>query len=417
METWIGLLDCNNFFVSCERLFRPDLKLRPVVVLSSNDGCIVARSKEIKDRGIPMGVPYFQIKDTLKDIKAVAFSSHFALYRDISRRVFEVMKRELGAVEQYSIDEAFFTLKGSEAEVKAHITHLKDIVEREVGVPVSIGVATSKTAAKYASSVAKKTGGLFVLWTKEHTAALLEIKLREIWGVGSRTAEQFKKHGLITVRDMVALERRQVTALFGVHGERLWLELQGIRAVGTSGTHSTQQSILSSRSFKSTTTDKAVLKDAVAYHVRHAAEDLRSMKLKTSSIQVMLSTSRHGDYFMQGGFEVALFTTPTSDSFILLKAADELVERIYKAEVPYKKAGILLQHFTPETLQQMDLFSNTAESKTNTLMPVMDALNKRSGGATILLGSHLKTVAWESSRESRSPAYTTSWNDIATVKT
>lgn len=417
MDTWVGLLDCNNFFVSCERLFRPDLKTTPVVVLSSNDGCVVARSKEIKDKGIPMGVPYFQIKDTLKDIKGIAFSSHFALYRDISRRVFEIMKRELGTVEQYSIDEAFFILKGSEAEVRAHITHLKDTVEREVGIPVSIGVANSKTAAKYASSVAKKTGGLFVLWTKEHTEALLETKLRDIWGVGLRTTELFKKHGLIIVGDMVALERRQISSLFGVQGERLWLELQGIPAVGASNAHSTQQSILSSRSFKGTTTDKAVLKDAVAYHVRHAAEDLRSMKHKTSSIQVMLGTSRHGDYFMQGGFEVTLFATPTSDSFVLLKAADALVERIYKADVPYKKAGILLQHFTPETLQQMDLSSSTTQSKTSTLMPVMDALNKRSGGATLLLGSHLKTVAWEASRGSRSPAYTTSWNDIATVRT
>lgn len=417
MDTWIGLLDCNNFFVSCERLFRPDLKNRPVVVLSSNDGCIVARSKEIKDKGIGMGVPYFQVKDTLKDIKAVAFSSHFALYRDLSRRVFEVMARELGQVEQYSIDEAFFTMEGSEASVISLITQLKDTVEREVGVPVSIGVATSKTVAKYAGSVAKKTGGLFVLSTPEHQETLKLAKLSDIWGIGLRTALTYKKHSLLTVGDLLAQERRQIISLFGVHGERLWLELQGIPAVGASSAHSTKRSILSSRSFKGTTTDKAVLKDAVAYHVRHAAEDLRSMKLKTNSIQVMLGTSHHGDYFIQGGFDVALLNTPTSDSFVLLKAADALVEHIYKADVPYKKAGILLQHFTPEALQQMDLFTDTTESKTSTLMPVMDALNKRSGGATLLLGSHLKTGAWESSRESRSPAYTTSWNEIVTVRT
>ena len=417
MDTWVGLLDCNNFFVSCERLFRPDLRLRPVVVLSSNDGCVVARSKEIKDKGIPMGVPYFQIKDTLKDINAVAFSSHFALYRDISRRVFEVMTRELGTVEQYSIDEAFFTMQGTESEVMKLITHLKDTVEREVGVPVSIGVATSKTAAKFASTVSKKTGGLFVLHTQEHVTLLQETKLKDIWGVGLRTAEHFKKQGLFTVGDVIAVERRQIKALFGVVGERLWLELQGIPAVGVSSQYSTQQSILSSRSFKGTTSDIAVLKDAVAYHVRNAAEDLRSMKLKTSSIQVMLGTSRHGDYFMQGGFEIAMLASPTSDSFVLLKAADALVECIYKSEVPYKKAGILLQHFTPETYEQLTMFGEGTEGKTNSLMPVIDALNKRSDSTVLLLGSHLKTSAWESSREARSPAYTTSWNDIAKVKT
>ena len=417
MDTWVGLLDCNNFFVSCERLFRPDLRLRPVVVLSSNDGCVVARSKEIKDKGIPMSVPYFQVKDTLKDMSAVAFSSHFALYRDISRRVFEVMKRELGELEPYSIDEAFFTLKGSEAEVLEQIAKLKDTVEREVGVPVSIGVATSKTAAKYASSVSKKTGGLFVLWTHDHMVALQETKLRDIWGVGSRTAEHFKKPSLVTVGDLVAVERRQIKSLFGVVGERLWLELQGVPAVGVTAKHSTQQSILSSRSFKNTTTDMSVLKDAVAYHVRHAAEDLRNMKLKTSCIQVMLGTSRHGDYFMQGGYDVTVLATPTSDSFVLLKAADALVERLFKPEVPYKKAGILLQHFTLESFEQMDMFADKTESKTKALMPMMDALNKRNGGATLLLGSHLKTNAWESSKDARSPAYTTSWNDIAKVKT
>jgi DNA polymerase V len=416
METWIGLLDCNNFFVSCERLFRPDLLRRPVVVLSSNDGCIVARSKEIKDKGIPMGVPYFQVKDTLKDIGAVSFSSHFALYRDISRRVFEVMKKELDTVEQYSIDEAFFFLKGNEREVTSQIQYLKDSVEREVGIPVSIGVATSKTTAKYASSVAKKTGGLFVLSTQEQQAALKLAKLSDVWGIGLRTALTYKKHSLRTVGDFVAQERRQITSLFGVHGERLWLELQGIPAVGAMR-HSTQQSILSSRSFKGTSSDIAVLKDAVAYHVRHAAEDLRSMKLKTSSIQVMLGTSRHGDYFMQGGFEMVLLDAPTSDTFVLLKAADALVEQLFKVDVPYKKAGILLQQFTPESHTQLSMFGETTESKTNALMPVMDALNKQNGGGTVVLGSHLKTGAWEASRESRSPAYTTSWNDIATVKT
>lgn len=417
MEKWVGLLDCNNFFVSCERLFRPDLKHRPVVVLSSNDGCVVARSKEIKDKGIGMGVPYFHIKDTLKDIQAVTFSSHFALYRDISRRVFEVMVSELESIEQYSIDEAFFTLEGDVEFVLRRISEIKDRVELEIGIPISIGVALSKTQAKYASTVAKKTGGLYVLSTTTQTEDLNSTKLGEIWGVGASSVESYKKHNLITVGDLIKLERRQVTTLFGVHGERLWLELQGIPAGHSARKNGSQQSILSSRSFKSTTSDKSVLKDAVAYHVRHAAEDLRSMHLKASCIQVMLGTSRHSDYFLQGGSEMLVLSTPTSDSFELMKAADTLVDKLFKADIPYKKAGILLQQFTQEAFEQLSMFDDCKKSKTNDLMPVIDKLNMRSGTSLILLGSHLKTTRWQSSQESRSPAYTTNWNDIAMVKT
>ncbi len=415
MTEWVGLLDCNNFFVSCERLFRPDLKTRPVLVLSSNDGCVVARSQEIKDKGIAMGVPYFQIKDILKDIDATMFSSHFALYRDVSRRVFEVMRKEVDTVEQYSVDEAFFTLKGSIDEVSEKVRAIKDRVEMEVGIPVSVGVALSKTQSKYASSVAKKAGGICVLSQTDWHDRTPAILLSSIWGVGQRSAEAYRKHGLLTVADLIKLERRQVTGLFGVVGERLWQELQGIPSGTLSRRLEHQKSILNSRSFRETTNDISVLKDAVASHVREAAEDLRSMDLKASFIQVYLGTSRHGDFFLQGGSDRTTFSEPTDDSFLLLKAAMSLVDGIYSSGVPYKKAGILLTDFTPNTEEQLSMFSDSTEAKTASLMPVIDALNRNMGRDSIVLGSRLQSRKWQSSRESKSPAYTTDWSELKTV--
>ena len=413
---WIGLLDCNNFFVSCERLFRPDLKGRPVVVLSSNDGCVVARSQEIKDNGIPMGIPYFQIKDIIKDIHGVTFSSHFALYRDISRRVFEVMRRELDVVEQYSVDEAFFKIVGDAQSARMQARVLKDKVEQLVGIPVSISLASSKTLAKYAGSIAKMTTGVFVLEEADWKKRTSDVKLASIWGVGLRSADAYRTRGLLTVGDLLRLERRQVQKLFGVAGERLWLELQGIPASPLSRKTVVQKSLLNSRSFKETSSDISVLKDAVAYHVREAAEDLRGMRQRASTLQVSLGTSRHGDFLLQGGSIAIDLPSPTSNTFVLLKAAEALVEQLFKPGVPYKKAGVLLFNFVPETVNQLSMFDSHVQEKTNTLMPVIDAINKGSGKNSLVLGSHLQSKKWHASSESQSPAYTTNWKDIAIVK-
>ena len=418
MQEWIGLIDCNNFFVSCERLFRPDLKNKPVVVLSSNDGCVVARSQEIKDKGIPMGMPYFQIKDIIKDIEATTFSSHFALYRDVSRRVFEVVRREFEDMIKYSVDEAFFTLHGSQDAVQKRVEDLKCRVEREVGIPVSIGVALSKTLAKHASTVAKKTSGTYVLTTDEWNKKTNTVHLRDIWGVGFRSAETYKSHGLLYVSDLLTLERRTVSQLFGVVGVRLWQELQGMPSSALSQGLDTQHSILHSRSFKATTNDILAIKDAVAYHVREASEDLRQQGLKARVLQVTLGTSRHGDYFLQGGSREAYFTAPTSDIFELLRTASALVDTLYKPGVPYKKAGILLYDFVPVHIEQLTMFATKEEEKTQSLTPMIDALNTKLGkGSKVLVGTYLKAKDWQTSQALKSPSYTTSWKDIREVKT
>ena len=418
MQEWIGLIDCNNFFVSCERLFRPDLKDKPVVVLSSNDGCVVARSQEIKDKGIPMGMPYFQVKDIIKDIQATTFSSNFALYRDVSHRVFEVVRREFEDMIQYSVDEAFFTIQGNEEALQKRIVELKLKVEKEVGIPVSIGVALSKTLAKYASTVAKKTSGTYILTPDEWNKKTTTVHLRDLWGVGFRSAETYKSHGLHFVSDVLQLERRTVSELFGVVGVRLWQELQGVPSIALSKGLDTQHSILHSRSFKATTNDILAIKDAVAYHVREASEDLRQQGLKARVLQVSLGTSRHGDYFLQGGAREAYFALPTNDIFELLRIAAALVDALYKAGVPYKKAGVLLYDFVPVNIEQLTMFATPEEEKTRFLTPMIDALNTKLGkGSKVLVGTYLKAKDWQTSQALKSPAYTTSWKDIKEVKT
>lgn len=320
-------------------------------------------------------------------------------------------------MEQYSIDEAFFILRGSKREVESQLFVVKDIVEREVGMPVSVGVGKSKTLAKYANQIAKKSNGVFVLTMNEWQDRAAVVPLRDLWGVGYRLTEEYKKHELNTVADLLPIERRQIQALFGVVGVRMWLELKGISTASSGSKEHIQGSILHSRSFKQTTFDISVLQDAVAYHLREASEDLRDQGLKTRCLKVSLQTSRHDDWFLQGGSKEVIFKAPTNDIFVLLKAATRLVDELYREGVPYKKAGILLYDLVPEQIHQGSLFEDPQEAKTASLTPLIDILNTRlRGKAAVLVGSYLRGADWESSRAKRSPAYTTSWSDLVTAR-
>ena len=311
---YIGVIDCNNFFVSCERLFRPDLVGKPVVVLSSNDGCVVARSQEVKDMGVVMGVPIFQIKDIVKDKGITTFSSHFALYRDLSSRVFTVVKTLLPTMEIYSIDEAFFSIKADSKELlEAELRRIKIEVERQIGIPVSLGVAATKTQAKYANRLAKKAGGVVVLEPSDWDNLVTTIPLQTIWGVGGKLELRYKEAGLRTVVDLIDCPKPRVDSLFGITGLRLQSELAGTPVYAVINKHAPQQSITSSRSFEKNVTDLAVVKDAVAYHVRQVVADLRHLRLKAKYISVMLGTSRHSDYVLRGGSLTTDNLTPTDD--------------------------------------------------------------------------------------------------------
>lgn len=412
---WIGLLDCNNFFVSCERLFRPDLMGKPVIVLSNNDGCVVARSQEVKDIGVLMGVPYFHIKDIVKKHHISVFSSHFSLYRDISRRVFSVMREDLERVEQYSIDEAFFTLRDVDNPEEI-AQRMKLVVERKVGIPVSVGVSHTKTQAKYANDVAKKNNGVKILDRFDWTALTPQMKLVDIWGVGGKMELRFKRHGLHTVAEFLAADPARIERLFGINATRLQLELQGTVVFPLHHRVGPQQSIMSTRSFSKSTENKSIVADAVAYHVRHAVEDLRGMGMLARSIRIIALPSRHGDFFMRGGTKEALLPAPSGDTIEFLKVANLLLEDLFEQGVPYKKAGVVLSELISGVRNQTSLFEYTNTQKYAELMTVIDNLNAKGGREVVLLGSHLRSDVWQSRSETRSPAYTTRWSDIATVK-
>jgi DNA polymerase V len=413
-NSWIGLLDCNNFFVSCERLFRPDLIGKPVVVLSGNDGCIVARSQEVKDMGVPMGVPYFQVKDILKKAQTTTFSSHFALYRDISRRVFTVMQGEVSSMQQYSVDEAFFQCGNADIDLAWQV---KRAVEKQVGIPVSLGIAPTKTLTKYANVLAKKGNGVHFLDADNWLEDSKKVLLAGIWGVGGKMEIRYKQHGISTVYDLMKAETNRVQQVFGVHGVRLKQELSGQRVHPLTQVREPQKSITSSRSFGKETESLSVIQDAVAYHVRHALEDLRGMNSKATVIRISIRPSRHGDYLLRGGSKEAIFSAPTDNTIEMLKIAEKLTQSLIESNVPYKKVGVVLTGFSSNDTTQQSLFADPTVLKSDALMPTIDLLNKRLGKDMVTFGSHLKTAKWQSRSELKSPSYTTQWTDLKEVMT
>ncbi len=414
----IALLDCNNFFVSCERLFRPDLLGKPVVVLSSNDGCVVARSKEIKDMGIPMGVPYFQIKDMLTKAKATVFSSHFALYRDISKRVFDVVRESFPDLEQYSIDECFFTFESDDPLIVA--AELKREVERQVGIPVSVGIASSKTRAKYLNTVAKKTTGLAYWEDEKWQQEFKLVNLTEIWGVGKGRTAAFKKHGIVTVDTLLSLAPAVVGQLFGVEGVRLQAELLGKPVLLVSPFRLAQKSITSTRSFAKSSTSYAVVEDAIKYHLHQCIKDLETMDLLATGLKVLISPGRYSDYAFQGASKEIILTAPSRDVFVLQKAVIEALQACFRESVPYKKAGILCTGLVSVDKQTPSLFSDTEtihNQKTNSISQTLLSINAKYGQPLLQLGrTETQGRAWQVRKELESPSYTTSWKEIKTVR-
>lgn len=408
-------MDCNNFFVSCERLFRPDLRTKPVAVLSSNDGCIVARSQEIKDLGIPMGVPYFQVKDVCDKAGAVLFSSNFTLYRDISARVMRTLEKEVGVCDIYSVDEAFFHI--ADDATPAEILSIRTRIMKDVGLPVSIGVASTKTLAKQASSIAKKGNGACVL-TKEDWLQKAELtSCGSVWGLGRQTVTKLREMNIATAGEFMNLDRSLVRKVFGVQGDRIYLELHG-ESVHRLGEHSDdiQQSIMSTRSFEKTTRSRSDLESAIGYHVSFVAEKLREKGLLASRLSVLIQSSRYGDFSLRKGTALVTLDVPTADTQTLLFEALTQVAHLFDPEVPYKKAGVVVGGLLPKSYITNTLFDEPrAEDGSKNIDAITDALNAKFGNGTIRSGVILTSGA-RGKALLRSKEYTTSWKDIPTVK-
>lgn len=414
---YIGLLDCNNFFVSCERLFRPDLYRQPVIVLSSNDGCVVARSQEVKDMGIAMGVPCFQIKDIVKDNAITTFSSHLTLYRDISRRVFTVLQELVPVTDIYSIDEAFFEIEAdSEVAAWQRIKDIKRQVEQLVGIPVSIGVAVTKTQAKYVNRLAKSGTGTRVVGEREWSVLATDIPIGDIWGVGGQLLRRYQTADIQTVADVIATSEARIRTLFGITGLRLQTELAGYAMGQVSEEKELPKSLTKSRSFARPTHDIAVIKDALAYHIRQVAARLRAEGLVTGVVSVQVRPSRYSDYAWQGIRQDIVLTAPTNDTFALLQCVMAVVDGAFDSTVPYQKAGIYCTHLMPQEYQSASLLPAVQVGVDPAVLAVMDQVNQRWGAATLTVGRYVATPSWHAKREQASPAYTTRWSDVATVR-
>lgn len=412
----VGLVDCNNFFVSCERLFRPDLRKRPVVVLSSNDGCVVARSQEVKDIGIPMGVPYFQIKDTIKDNAITVFSSNFTLYRDISRRVFSTVRDICPAFEQYSIDEGFFLVREVDAESVAW--NIKDTVARTLGMPVSVGLAASKTLAKYASVQAKRGPGVYLMSDVEWGVRAPRVELGELWGVGPQRRHAFADAGITTAGELLSADLALVRRRFGVEGVRLQLELSGVRAYPLIRTVKMPQSIMHSRSFRAPTRSQAVVEAAVSYHIQRGVEDLLAQGLCAQFLTVSIRSSRHEKWAPGWGSETVILTPPTADIFTMVRTAHQVVERLFQPDVRYQKAGIILTGLMPAAqIPAGTLWDyQSPQPQCAVVGDVVSALKSRFGSSAVQVGYYASTDSWQARAEARSPAYTTRWAEVVRAR-
>ena len=420
MSTTFALVDCNNFYASCERLFRPDLKNIPLVVLSNNDGCIVARSQEVKDLGIKMGTPLFKAKEKIAQHGIQVFSSNYTLYGDISARVMQTLEQFSPNVEVYSIDEAFLDVSGIRA-LSDHGQLIRSIVMRHVGVPVCVGIAPTKTLSKLANYAAKKfkaTHGVVDLTAPERQKRLLEITpVSEVWGVGRKLTESLQKIGVDTALRLAQMKPRYARQRYSVVLERTISELNGESCLELDKTWQPRQQILCSRSFGEKLTQYSDLKETVCEFAARAAEKLRRDEQLASLVNVFIRTSpfdKIGPNYSNTA--TGTLTQPSSDTRKILDLAIRLFDMVWREGYRYAKAGVMLGDFYSPNAVQLGLFdSQKGRSENEALMKVIDRIN-RGGQGKVWFGGQRPQKDWFMRQANVSPAYTTRWSSIPKVK-
>ncbi len=407
-----ALADCNNFFVSCERVFQPRLEGQAVVVLSNNDGCVIARSNEAKAFGIPMGAPVFEIRDILNKNKIIQFSCNHSLYGDMSRRVMRTLYEFVPSLEVYSIDEAFLPDTDEKTARAARAT-----IRKSVGIPVSFGIATTKTLAKLANHVAKKNpefGGVFDLAAHPDPDAILgALPVGEIWGIGRRLGPKLEKEGVKTVLDFIRKDDRWLRWKMGVNGVRMAEELRGVESVTMDVQPEMRKSVVSSRSFARPMTSLGDVKKAVAHHAASAAETLRAEGLKASVISVFLGFNRHA---YGTGYPLGLsedLDPPSAFTPDLIKAAERIVERVFIPGGRYKKAGVMCYGIVPDDPLQLGLFGTPdLDPRRKAAMHALDKVNAKWGSGALKMAAEGLTTGWRGKANLRTPRYTSAWEEL-----
>ncbi|MDO8262792.1 MAG: Y-family DNA polymerase [Gallionella sp.] len=428
MQRAIALIDCNNFYVSCERLFQPKLEGKPVVVLSNNDGCVVSRSQEAKDLGIKMGAPWFQLKDLARRHGIIALSSNYTLYADLSNRVMRLLSQWSPDQEIYSIDESFLDLTGM-SDLIRYAQTMRSTIKQCVGIPVCVGIASSKTLAKLANHIAKKQQrydsvcDFNAMSAPELDALLAQIEAGEVWGVGRRSTSRLQQMGINSVLELKRAPAKRIRAEFGVVLERTVAELNGEACLELDDVTPPRQQIICSRSFGVPVSLLPDLEQAVIAYTSRAAEKLRSQHSLAGGIQVYIRTNPHKanshkecEPQYQQARLLPLFEH-TNDTRLLCRAALSGLRHIYRSGYAYQKAGVMLTEIIPAAARPRTLFDDVAaQQKSASLMATLDRINRRMGSGTVqLLGEGVRK-SWSMRRGNMSQRYTTEWDELAVVR-
>jgi DNA polymerase V len=422
-----ALVDVNNFYVSCERVFQPQLEHVPMVVLSNNDGCAVARSAEVKALGVKMGAPWFKMKALAKEHGILALSSNYTLYGDMSNRATAVLRDFSPDIEVYSVDESFLRVE-SVAHLYGGVTamgqQIRHRVKQWTGLPVCVGCGPTKTLAKIANHLAKKNPefegvcDLHAIPRPERLQWMSQLEVGEVWGVGKRIAKRLNAMGVETVLDLRNISIKEIRAQFGVVMERTCNELRGISCLELEDVAPPKQQIMSSRSFGSPVTTLAELREAVASYVSRAAEKLRAQGSVAAAVHIYIQTNRFKESNLQynEGLLVPL-PDPTDDTRLLASAATLGLGLIFKPGYQYKKAGIMLTLISDKAKRQQTLFDDPLQrAQSAKLMAAMDAINAEFGRDTVRAGATGTEKRWAMRSENRSPRFTTRWDELPIAK-
>jgi len=418
-----ALVDCNCFYVSCERVFDPSLEGKPVVVLSNNDGCIVARSPEAKALGIPMGAPFYKYKHQLQNAGAIALSSNYELYGDMSHRVYQVLLASVPEVEIYSIDECFLDLSGfvhlGTDGLMDFCMRLRQKVLKYTGIPTGIGIAKTKVLSKAANHVAKKSvSGVAELITDELRDRLLaNLAVEDIWGINRRLGLKLRSHGITTAAQLSDANESLIKQIMGIVGVRIMHELRGISCLPLEAIAPPQKHMVCSRSFGQSVTTLEQMHEAISYHAARAAAKLRHRGLRASVLGAFLTTNRFKPNELQYSNSISVsLPTATNSSQVLIQYAKLCMTSIFREGFSYKKCGVSLHDLSSIDAVQLDLLSTAVDVHDERLMEVIDLLNSRYGSGTIRFASEGMRQEWKMKTDMRSPRYTTRWDELLVVK-
>lgn len=420
-----ALIDCNNFFVSCERIFRPDLENRPVVVLSSNDGCVVSRSNEAKRLEIPVGAPAFKYRQIFEQQNVVRFSANFELYGDISKRITSLLTTITPRIEIYSVDESFLDI--SALPITNHQAWGREVharILKYIGVPVAIGIAPTKTLAKLAAALAKKDGqsqsvvSLVDTPKAEREELLSQVPVEDIWGVGRKFAPKLRAEGIGTALSLSQLRPQRAKQLLGIRGRQMTAELSGTSCYDLEPMHEPAKSILRSRTFGEDTNQVHVLEAAVATLGTQAAFSLRREGLLTRRISIFASTNYHKPGYRQWTKELRL-ATPTNDSGHIISLLVNELAAFYSSAQHYHRLGVFLHDFVPENALQTDLLGNVntaAHQRSVARMQALDDINTKWGRGKIYYAAEKLSDAWRPKHHLRSPRYVSNWDELPVAR-